>query len=54
MLINARITKKSFTKWNFFPSSAKKLFQNFDMCLSSSLESKNYLKLLGAKNFLYW
>jgi 3-deoxy-D-manno-octulosonic-acid transferase len=53
MLINARITKKSFTKWNFFPSSAKKLFQNFDMCLSSSLESKNYLKLLGAKKISY-
>ena len=53
MLINARITKKSFTKWNFFPSSAKKLFQNFDMCLSASLESKNYLKLLGAKKISY-
>ena len=53
MLINARITKKSFTRWNFFPSSAKKLFQNFDMCLSSSLESKNYLKLLGAKKISY-
>ena len=53
ILINARITKKSFTKWNFFPSSAKKLFQNFDMCLSSSLESKNYLKLLGAKKISY-
>ena len=49
MLINARITKKSFKRWKFFSSSARKLFQNFDICLSSSLESKNYLKLLGAK-----
>ena len=53
MLINARITKKSFKKWLFFSSSAKKLFQNFDKCLSSSLESNNYLKLLGAKNISY-
>jgi len=49
MLINARITKKSFRRWKFFSRSARKLFQNFDICLSSSLESKNYLKSLGVK-----
>ena len=49
MLINARITKRSFKKWKFFSSSTKKLFQNFDICLTSSLETKNYLKLLGTK-----
>jgi len=53
MLINARITKKSFKKWKFFSSTSKKIFQNFDICLSSSLESKNYLKLLGAKKISY-
>jgi len=53
MLINARITKKSYIKWKFFSSSAKKIFQNFDICLSSSLTSKNYLKLLGAKKISY-
>ena len=53
MLINARITKKSFKKWKFFSSSAKKIFQNFDMCLSSNLESKNYLKLLGVKKIAF-
>ena len=53
MLINARITKKSYKKWKFFSSSAKKIFQNFDICLSSSLTSKNYLKLLGAKKISY-
>ena len=49
MLINARITKKSFRRWKFFSPSARKLFQNFDICLSSSSESKNYLKSLGVK-----
>jgi len=54
MLINARITKRSFKKWQFFSFSAKKIFQNFDMCLSSSFSSKNYLKLLGAKKISYF
>ena len=53
ILINARITKKSFKKWKFFSASSKKIFQNFDICLSSNLESKNYLKLLGAKKISY-
>ena len=53
VLINARITKKSFKKWKFFSATAKKLFYNFDICLSSSLESKSYLKLLGAKKIKY-
>jgi len=53
ILINGRITKRSFKKWKFFSSSAKKIFQNFDTCLSSSLVSKNYLKLLGAKKISY-
>jgi 3-deoxy-D-manno-octulosonic-acid transferase len=50
ILINARITDKSFNKWKIFASSAKSIFQKFDICLSSSLKSTNYLKSLGAKN----
>jgi len=53
ILINARITKKSFKKWKIFFSSAKFFFQSFDICFSSSLKSKNYLKLLGAKKIKY-
>jgi len=47
-LLNARITKKSFKRWKIFSSASKKLFQKFDICLSSSVESKKYLHLLGA------
>jgi len=36
-----------------FSSYAKTLFQSFDICLSSSLESKNYLRSLGVKNIKY-
>ena len=49
ILLNARITKKSFKMWKIFISSAKKIFQKFDICLSASMESKKYLKLLGIK-----
>ena len=53
VLINARITNKSFKKWKMFNLSAKNIFQKFDICLSSNLRSKNYLKSLGAKNIKY-
>jgi len=50
ILINGRITKNSFNKWKIFPAFSKKIFNSFDLCLSASKESKNYLKKLGAKN----
>jgi 3-deoxy-D-manno-octulosonic-acid transferase len=53
ILLNARITKKSFKRWKLFSSSAKIIFQKFDISLSASLKSKTYLKLLGAKNIKY-
>ena len=53
ILINARITKKSFNRWKKFSSISENLFKKFDLCLSSSLESRRYLKLLGAKNIKY-
>ena len=49
ILINARITQKSFKKWKMFSSNAKKIFQQFDLCLSSSIKSFQYLKLIGVK-----
>ena len=50
ILINARITQKSFKKWKILHNSAKKIFQKFDLCLSSSAKSTRYLSHLGAKN----
>ena len=54
VLLNARITKKSFNKWKIFPQCAKFIFNKFDICLTSSLKSKKYLKLLGAKKIKYF
>ena len=52
-LINARISNKSFRKWKIFSKFAKNIFQKFDICLSSNLKSKKYLKFLGVKNIKY-
>ena len=49
-LLNGRITKKTLYRWLLFSNFAKSLFSKFQICFSSSLESKRYLKKLGAKN----
>jgi 3-deoxy-D-manno-octulosonic-acid transferase len=49
-LINGRITRKSFNRWKLVKNFAKKVFQKFDVCISSNKETENYLKILGAKN----
>ena len=50
LLINARITKKSFDRWKFFSNFAKKIFSQFDLCIASNSESENFLKILGSNN----
>ena len=49
-LVNGRITLKTFQRWKLLPNLSKKLFGLYDLCLSSSNESEEYLKSLGAKN----
>ena len=49
ILLNGRITKKTFLRWRLIPKVAKKIFQTFDLCLTSSNKSKNYLEKLNAK-----
>ena len=50
VLLNARITKKSFQKWNIINNFSKKIFNKFDLCLSQNNTTSNYLKILGGKN----
>ena len=50
LLVNARITKKSFDRWKLVMSFAKKIFGKFDLCIASNNESENFLKILGSKN----
>ena len=49
LLINARITKKSFNRWKLFNNFAKKIFSRFNLCIASNKESENFLKILGSK-----
>ena len=53
ILINARITDKSYKRWKIFGTHTKKIFQKFDVCLSSNLKSIKYLKSLGIKKIKY-
>ena len=50
VLLNARITKKTFERWKLIKKFAKKIFEKFDLCIASNKESENFLKILGAKN----
>ena len=50
ILLNGRITKKSFQNWKSFPNFSKKIFNKFDLCLGQNSETCNYLKTLGAGN----
>jgi len=50
LLINGRITQKSFLRWRCVNSYAKKIFEKFDLCIAANTESEFNLKILGAKN----
>ena len=54
VLLNARITKKSYERWIKLKSFSKFIFNKFDLCLSSNKETVNFLKKLGAKNIKYF
>ena len=54
ILINARITKKSYNRWIKFKSFSQSIFNKFNLCMSSNKETINFLKKLGAKNIKYF
>ena len=54
LLVNARITLKTFKKWMLIKRTSKKIFESFDHCFASSSESEKLLKKLGAKKVDYY
>jgi len=54
VLINARITKKSYSRWIKFKNFSKLIFNKYDLCLSSNKETVRYLNKLGAKKVKYF
>jgi len=54
VLINARITKKTFNKWIKIKRFSKIIFNKLSLSLCSNKETVGFLKKLGAKNIKYF
>jgi len=54
VLINARITRKTYNKWIKLKKFSKLIFNRFNLCLSSNKETAIFLKKLGARNIKYF
>ena len=54
ILLNGRITKKTFKRWMLVKAFAYDIFESFSLCIASSKESVEYLKLLKLKNIKYF
>ena len=50
VLLNGRITDKTFKRWNLLHGFSKLIFEKFNLCLASSSNSYKLLKKLGANN----
>ncbi len=53
VLLNARITKKSFMRWKIFKNFAKEIFQCFDKALVCNKETLKYLKYFDVKKIKF-
>ena len=49
LLMNARITSKSFSRWNFFNKFSKNIFYNIESAFPQNSETEKYLKRLKVK-----
>ena len=47
--MNARITNKSFNKWNIFENFSKNTFQKIDIAYPANIETSKYLKKFKCK-----
>jgi len=50
ILLNGRITEKSFKRWALIKNFSKSVFKNISLALPSNKETKNFLKKLGVNN----
>jgi len=49
ILLNGRITNKSFKRWSLLKNFSKSVFKNISLALPSNSETKNFLKKLGVR-----
>jgi len=47
ILLNGRITKRSFARWSLIKNFSKSVFKNISLALPSNSETENFLKKLG-------
>ena len=53
VLLNARITKKSYSKWKKISSFSKRIFNKINIALPQNKETAKYLKNLGSDKIKY-
>jgi 3-deoxy-D-manno-octulosonic-acid transferase len=46
IIMNARITERSFNKWQIFPNFANQVFGNISLALPQNLETLKYLRII--------
>ena len=51
ILLNARITKKTFNRWFKFKNFTKSILENIKIAYPQNKQTKSYLKKLGLKNY---
>ena len=53
ILLNARVSKRSYRKWKLLGKFSKNLFKKFDYTFPQNLESRRYLKKLEVKKIRF-
>ena len=53
ILLNARVTKKSFKRWMIFKKFAKEIFSLITICYPANQETKQYLNILKVKKIKF-
>ena len=53
ILINGRITSRSFNRWMLFPTFAKNIFNKISLALPQNQETIKYLKKLNVKKIKF-
>ena len=53
VLVNARMSQRSFGRWRRFSGTARKLLSSFSLCLAQTEEQADFLRHLGASPVQY-
>jgi 3-deoxy-D-manno-octulosonic-acid transferase len=54
ILLNARLSNKSFSRWNLIKRSAQKLLEQFDSIAVQSKEVKSFIEFFGIQNVKFF